>query len=921
MLNRTFVLSDVRVCNLSAFIQQGKNIGLKLMLMILLLTGSISLSGQPKDTLKYHYKVGIRNNFEPIDFLNKYDKPVGITAEVLAEIAKSENVTFDLIPMSFNQTLKALNNDEVDFIPLIISLERRSEYCYSIPYCQITQALFQSTHNKNPVTINTLKGHTIGFIESDALLDTFATRTDFKKHIVLSKLDGFLHLRNGQIDAFFCGEQNGIKLIEENNITDIKLVTGHLYPREYAFATGKDHRQIIQMLDSQLSKLRASGKLKQLSDKWLTVELSKPNWLKTHGTLLITILSIFTLAIILLLFWNWLLRSMVAEKTKSIKESETKYRELVDYSPDAIAIYVDGIIVFVNEECLRLMHAVNVDELLGKNVIEFINPDYRAFIVERMKKAAAQDIVLPLAEEKFIRIDNSIVDVEVKAMQIKYENKSAVQLIVRDITERKKAEESLQNERLLLRAVIDNIPDLIYTKDLACKKTLANLAEVEFLGAASESEVLGKDDFEFYPKEIAEQFKLNDQLLLQTGTPDLNAESYILDSKGNKLCIISTRIPLRDKNNQIIGLLGIGRNITSRKIMEESLRLSEEHYRTLVELMPDGVYKSTHDGKFVSVNDALVKMLGYDSKEELLSIDITTQLYFDKSDRDSLISVDKMHEMSIYRLKKKDGSEIWVEDHGWYILNDIGDILFHEGVMRDVTGRLQSEQDLKKSREELKNFAAHLQTVREEERLQLANEIHDEVGQILIAVKIDMGILKQKTLKVIEPKNSDEILPKFENLLNLIDNTINTTRKIMTDNRQEVLHLLGFVESAKLQVSNFQEKYQINCQFKSEIKNLEINTQQSIALFRILQEALSNIAKYAQATVVKVKLFEKDNKLVLEIIDNGIGFTEKMETKRDAYGFIGMKERAFLLDGELYISSQLGKGTSIKVEIPYITYN
>lgn len=887
--------------------------------MLFLLSSTVSLSGQSNDTLKHHFKVGLRERFEPYGFVNENKKPDGLVVDLLHEIEKSSNITFEIIPMTYNGTIAALNNGEVDMICLVNSPDRTKSYSFSSPICKITQAIYQKGGNIKNIQLNSLAGNKIGFIEDDVLLDTFANRSDFEKVIVLSKLDGFLHLDHNKIDAFFCGEQNGLKLLSEYDFPNIKLVAGNLFPRDYAFATSKDNRQLIQLLNIQLAKLQASGKLQKLNDKWLSGEQYTTGWIKKHQGLFITILSVFAFLIILLMFWNWLLRSMVAEKTKSIKESEKKYRELVDHSPDAIAIYVDGIIVFVNEECLRLMHAVSAGELIGKNVIDFIHPDNRAFIIERMKKASTQDAVLPLAEEKFIRNDNSIVDVEVKAMPIKYENKAAVQLIVRDISKRRLTEESLQNERLLLRTVIDNIPDLIYTKDLSCKKTLANPAEVEFLGASSESEVLGKDDFEFYPKEIAEQFKSNDLLLLQTGKPDFNAESYILDSKGNKLCVLSTRIPLRDKNNQIIGLLGIGRNITSRKIMEESLRLSEEHYRTLVELMPDGVYKSTHDGKFVSVNDALVKMLGYDSKEELMNIDITKHLYFDTSDRDSLISVDNSLEMSIYRLKKKDGSEIWVEDHGWYILNDKGDILFHEGVMRDVTGRLQSEKDLEKSRMELKNFAAHLQTVREEERLQLANEIHDEVGQILIAIKIDMGILKQKTLKVIDKAKLEEILPKFENLLGLIDNTINTTRKIMTDNRQEVLHLLGFVESAKLQVSNFQEKYHINCRLKSEITNLDINSQQSIALFRILQEALSNVAKHAQATNVQVNLVEKENKLVLEIIDNGIGFTDKQETRRDAFGFIGMKERAFLLDGELFISSQSGKGTSIKVEIPYVT--
>jgi len=489
--------------------------------------------------------------------------------------------------------------------------------------------------------------------------------------------------------------------------------------------------------------------------------------------------------------------------------------------------------------------------------------------------------------------------------------------ITHDITQHKQAEESLENERLLLRTVIDNIPDTIFANDLSGRKTLANAAEVNILGFKSESDLLGKDDSDFYPPKLAEKFKLNDQKLLETGEPEFDREGFITDGKGEKCWVLSSKLPLRDKNNQIIGLVCIGRNITARKKMEESLRQSEEHYRTLVERMPDGVYKSTHDGKFISVNSAMVMMLGYESVEELMAIDIKTQLYFVPEDRSSLVLENELKEMAIYRMKKKDGSEIWIEDHGWYILDEKGEVLFHEGVMRDVTNRLQSEQALSESREELKKFAAHLQNVREEERLLLANEIHDELGQILIAIKIDMGILKQKTLKIIDKDKSKDILPKFDNIFGLIDNTINTTRKIMADNRHEELHLLGFIESAKLHTSNFQDKYQINCQFENAISKLEINPQQAIALFRILQEALNNVAEHAKATAVQVQLYAKDDKLILDIKDNGVGFTEKQEINKDAYGLIGMKERAFLLDGELKITSQPGKGTSVRVEMPY----
>lgn len=150
----------------------------------------------------------------------------------------------------------------------------------------------------------------------------------------------------------------------------------------------------------------------------------------------------------------------------------------------------------------------------------------------------------------------------------------------------------------------------------------------------------------------------------------------------------------RSSENNFVAIFDV---IDDRKRAEKLLRESEEKYRTLFEKMPDGVYKSTHAGKFIEVNPAFVEMLGYNSKEELLAVDIKTELYFEKSDRDDAEMQDKEKGISIYRLRKKNGSELWVEDRGQYVTDENGNIIYHEGVLRNITARVLSEEERKKT--------------------------------------------------------------------------------------------------------------------------------------------------------------------------------------------------------------------------------
>jgi|CXWL01.1.fsa_nt_gi PAS domain S-box-containing protein len=200
-------------------------------------------------------------------------------------------------------------------------------------------------------------------------------------------------------------------------------------------------------------------------------------------------------------------------------------------------------------------------------------------------------------------------------------------------------------------------------------------------------------------------------------------------------------------NGKVVNLSVI-HDVNGREQMDAALRESEERYRSLFENMIDGIYRSTHEGRFIDVNPAMVKMFGYSSKEEMLEIDIKRELYFAPEERGSHILDTGQQEIEAYRMRRKDGSEIWVEDHGYYVHDERGDIVYHEGMLRDITERMRSEESLRQrllELESLYNVSASLRTVQTfDEALPIL------LDQTLAAVGTDTG-----TILLYNPETND----------------------------------------------------------------------------------------------------------------------------------------------------------------------
>jgi len=232
-------------------------------------------------------------------------------------------------------------------------------------------------------------------------------------------------------------------------------------------------------------------------------------------------------------------------------------------------------------------------------------------------------------------------------------------------------------------------------------------------------------------------------------------------------------------------------------------------------------------------------------------------------------------------------------------------------VIRDITVHKRTEQSLRASREQLREFAARLEAVREEERTRVAREIHDELGQMLTILKMDLSWLHRKN-----GHDQAQSRKKIKSMIGDVDQTIERVRKIVTDLRPSILDELGLTAALDWQVHQFQERTGIRGFFESSSDNLDLSKDVSAALFRVVQEALTNVMRHARAKEVCVRLVSEGGLLRISIADNGKGITRPQINDRKSFGLVGMRERVHRIGGEFNIFSLPGRGTRLDISIP-----
>jgi PAS domain S-box-containing protein len=430
-------------------------------------------------------------------------------------------------------------------------------------------------------------------------------------------------------------------------------------------------------------------------------------------------------------------------------------------------------------------------------------------------------------------------------------------------------------------------------------------------------------DYSFPPKSFilnfSEDYQKKISVLIQNLFSKIISERRIEDEftlKSGKTMWLEFTTALRDHREKQDLLFLIIRDTTEKKRIEFKLLKSEERYRSVFNQANDAMFICYLNygrtlSNFVEVNEIACRTLDY-IKAELLEQNPYTAL-FNNFEGEVVKIIDKIwlegHTIFDTVQVTKMGNKIPAEISAHSIeFNDKPAVLF---ISRDVSQREEAERKIKDAGERLRNLALHLQNIREEERTLIAREIHDELGQMLTFLKIQIALVGKKL-------NDDQqiLKDKIDSSLKLIDNSIDSIQRIAEKLRPNILDELGIGPAIDWQAKDFSERTGIECTCDLPKVELVLDKEKSTAVFRIFQEALTNIARHANANKVFISLKEYKNDLILETKDNGKGITANQINDPRSLGILGMKERALLFGGTVIIKSSMNSGTTLRVELP-----
>ncbi len=586
-------------------------------------------------------------------------------------------------------------------------------------------------------------------------------------------------------------------------------------------------------------------------------------------------------------------------------EAEEQFVRLAESSPDIICRYdAQCRLRYANSGLSAILQRPLAD-LLGKTPNEH-QPDmrfgqYQAEVEAAIRTGAAREIELTLPD----RGDGEHYH-HIRVIPERGPDGTTIGALAlgRDITERKRAEERLHASEQAFRAVVEHSPDYIARYDLNLRRIYVNPALLALMGSTSDA-VVGTTPGENSAFLDPQRYMAALRRAIET-RGEISEEVRLRDWKGYIRWGNIRIVPEFAPNGEVASVLAINRDI-------DELKRSEDAFRALSENAPDPIIRYDRQCRRIYVNPEFERVSGSKAAELLgrsagqvpgAPSDVVRR-FRRKLKSIMATGVAKKFELTWDRF----GQTVCWYVHAVPEFNADGEVQSILTIWRDITERKAVEQRLRESYEMLRELTSRRETAREEERRRIARELHDELGQQLTALRMGASALRLRF-----GQDNPALTEHVRKLLELVDQTMRVMRDAVSSLRPAALDA-GIGAALEWLADEFTRNVGVACTARVTDDAPALAEQHAVALFRIVQEALTNVARHALAHHVRITLERGLHECLLEVRDDGCGF-DPVATKHRSFGLAGMKERVLMLGGRIDIVSEPGKGTSIKVGVP-----
>ncbi len=575
-----------------------------------------------------------------------------------------------------------------------------------------------------------------------------------------------------------------------------------------------------------------------------------------------------------------------------------------------IATDCEGRILHWNRFAEKL-YGWSAKEVAGRTIPTVLLPEEAR---ERAQAAISLTCERERSEGEWVlrRRDGTAIPVRVATTRIKDERARVVGVVgvSWDISEQRRMQEELHQSEIRLRMIAEQLPAMAWTTD-ARQKILWNQGASYRKAGVDRTTLIGKT--------IAEAVEGSDAPLkvIDAHRRALDGETVTFEGGGRGVVTQSVVQPFRDPDGRVTGTIGVSLDITDRKRADESLRRNQRLLAEAEQIGNVGSFEMDIQTKFRSWSDELFRILGFLPQEFAPNGDFYELVHPD--DRARVIAAyeralergGRMQEME-YRVVRHDGTERVLRSRGEVICDSMGRPHRLVGVVHDITDRKGAEDELRGKRAELEALSRRLLAAQESERRSLARELHDDFGQFLTAIRLNLEAARRGT--------TGEAARHLAESLLLVDQAVDRVRSLALELRPAILDDLGLVAALRWLVKRQSEHAGFEGRVSSARFEARLPTSVETCSFRLVQEALTNVVRHAHATRVDVELEVVGEELRIVVRDDGRGFDVRAARQRasrgDSLGLLSMHERATLAGGQLEITSLIDKGTTIDARIP-----